>query len=114
MWRLARLGEVFMNLISNAIKYNEKQNKLIEIGCTEVNGATVYFVRDNGIGIAPEYHETVFQIFRRLHAPERFGGGTGAGLTIVRKILERHQGRVWLESEIGVGTTFFFTVGVNC
>ena len=107
----ARLGEVFLNLISNALKYNEKQHKLVEIGCSDSNGATVYFVRDNGIGIAPEYHETVFQIFRRLHSPERFGGGTGAGLTIVRKILDRHQGRVWLESEPGIGTTFFFTVG---
>lgn len=105
-----RLAEVFMNLIVNAVKYNDKPHKLVEIGGSVENEETVFFVRDNGIGIAPEHHETIFAIFRRLHSPERFGGGTGAGLTIARKIVERHQGRIWVESAVGAGSTFRFTL----
>jgi len=67
-------------------------------------------VRDNGIGIPDRHLETVFRIFKRLHARDQYGGGTGAGLTIVRKIIERHNGRVWIESTPGEGTTVFFTL----
>jgi light-regulated signal transduction histidine kinase (bacteriophytochrome) len=101
-----RVGELFRNLITNATKYNDKDNKWIEIGHSD----GVFHVRDNGIGIAPEHHEKVFTIFKRLHKRDDFGGGTGAGLTIVQRIVERHNGKVWLESEPGVGTTFFFTL----
>lgn len=109
----ARIGEVLMNLVSNAIKYNDKDRKIVEIGCSEAGGEPEFFVRDNGIGIPKEHHETIFGIFRRLHPPNRFGGGTGAGLTIARKILERHEGRICVESAPGLGSTFRFTIGTK-
>jgi light-regulated signal transduction histidine kinase (bacteriophytochrome) len=107
-----RLTEVFTNLITNGIKYNDKDTKWVEIGATSTpGGGTVYSVRDNGIGIKPEYTDAIFRIFKRLHGRDKYGGGTGTGLTIVKRIIERHNGRIWLESQPGVGTTFFFTLG---
>jgi len=109
------VGEIFNNLIANAIKYNNKAEKWVEIGCepSSEGGAQqpVFYVRDNGIGIAPQHHEAIFRIFRRLHGREEYGGGTGAGLTIVRKIVERHGGKIWLVSQPGAGSTFYFTLG---
>lgn len=107
-----RLSEVFSNLISNAIKYNDKPQAEIEIGFSggEDGGPPVFYVRDNGIGIAPEHHKLAFQIFKRLHGREEYGGGVGAGLTIVRRIIERHGGSIWVDSELGRGTTFSFTL----
>lgn len=102
-----RIGQVFHNLLSNAIKYNDKAGKSVEIGC---QGSRLFYVRDNGIGIAEKHHEAIFRIFRRLHGREQYGGGAGAGLTIVKKIIERHDGRIWLESTPGVGSSFYFTV----
>lgn len=107
-----RMVEVFTNLITNAIKYNDKETKWVELGATSTpEGGTVYFVRDNGIGIKPEYHEAIFRIFKRLHGRDKYGGGTGTGLTIVKRLIERHNGRIWLESQPGEGSTFFFTLG---
>ncbi|MEA5521201.1 ATP-binding protein [Limnoraphis robusta] len=105
------IEEVFSNLMSNAVKYNENSHKSLEIGCleTEVNPCTLY-VRDNGIGIQEKHLDTIFKIFKRLHGRNRYGGGTGAGLTIVKKIIERHGGQIWIESEYGQGTTFYFTL----
>jgi signal transduction histidine kinase len=107
------MTEVFHNLLSNAIKYNDKPHPIIEIGCAEKpnpeTGAPEheFYVRDNGIGIKAEYFEKIFQIFQRLHRDEE---GTGIGLTIVRRVVEWHGGRVWLESVEGQGTTFYFTL----
>jgi two-component system, chemotaxis family, sensor kinase Cph1 len=118
-----RVREVLVNLLSNALKYNDKAAKRVEVGFVdanesalrnsfpaEVGGQTVYYVRDNGIGIAPRHFDQVFKMFKRLHGREEYGGGTGAGLTIVRKLVERHRGQVWPESTAGEGTTFFFTL----
>jgi signal transduction histidine kinase len=108
-----RIGQVVDNLLSNAIKYVGKDNPSprIEMGCQEQGGETVFFVRDNGIGIEGKYFGKIFQIFERLPAAKQAGDGTGIGLTIVKRILELHGGRIWLESEPGKGTTFFFTLG---
>ncbi|NLS02351.1 PAS domain S-box protein [Rhizobium sp. P32RR-XVIII] len=113
-----RLTEVFRNLITNAIKYNDKPQPLVSIGYLEhfvaKNGATargVFFVRDNGKGIPQEFHEDIFRIFKRLEKSQDSDDGTGAGLTFVRKIVARHSGEIWLESEVGAGTTFYFTLG---
>ena len=105
-----RIGEVFQNLISNAAKYNDKPSKWIEIGCDRSCASPVFYVRDNGIGIQPHHQDSVFRIFKRLHEQNKYGGGTGAGLTITKKIIELHGGRIWLESIPGEGTTFYFTL----
>lgn len=117
---LAMLREIFTNLIANAIKYNDKATKTVEIGVLgekqewsapgRDSRYVVVYIKDNGIGIAPNYQQNVFDIFRRLHARDQYGGGTGVGLTITKKIIERHGGSIWLESQPGVGTTFFFTL----
>jgi light-regulated signal transduction histidine kinase (bacteriophytochrome) len=92
------------------MKYNDKAEKWIEIGCENGSRPPVFYVRDNGIGIPPKHVESIFRIFKRLHAREKYGGGTGAGLTIAKKIVERHNGRIWVESAQGEGTTFYFTL----
>lgn len=112
-----QITEVLQNLISNGAKYNDKPNRWIEVGVTRAQETRpneqpyVLYVRDNGIGIPQKHQETVFRIFKRLHGRNDYGGGSGAGLTIARKIVERHEGRLWLESTPGEGTTFYFTVG---
>ena len=107
------IEEVFLNLISNGIKYNSNTEKLILVG--SLNNPKnpeipIYYVRDNGIGISTEHQKLIFRIFKRLHSPKQYGGGTGAGLTIVKKIIERHGGRIWVDSNLGEGTTFYFTL----
>lgn len=107
-----RVRELYYNLIVNGMKYNDKPEKWIEIGW-EKNGdghPPAFYVRDNGIGIQEKHHDAIFRIFKRLHGRDKFGGGTGAGLTIVKKIVERHNGRIWLDSAVGEGTTIHFTL----
>ena len=117
-----QMNELFTNLISNAIKYNDKAQKWVEIGyieqepgakSQELEHSKIFYVRDNGIGIPLEHLDKIFQIFRRLHGRDEFGGGTGAGLTIARKIVERHGGRIWLESILTQGSTFYFTLSAE-
>lgn len=118
-----RTGEIFSNLVTNAMKYNDSPEPTVQIGALRPGGrgdlpvppgvpehATVLFVRDNGIGIREKHFENIFRIFKRLHARDQFGGGTGAGLTIVRKIVERHGGQIWVTSEYGQGSVFYFTL----
>ena len=106
----ARLTEVLQNLVDNAAKYmGDQQAPVIEIGTAgfdETNNP-VFFVRDNGIGIAREYHDRIFRLFDKL---DPISEGTGVGLALVKRIVELHGGRIWLESEPGKGTTFFFTL----
>jgi light-regulated signal transduction histidine kinase (bacteriophytochrome) len=111
-------GEIFTNLISNALKYNNKAEKWVEVGWLPApepaggseTGPVTLYIRDNGIGIEERHYENVFKIFKRLHGRDQYGGGTGAGLTIVKKMVERQGGRIWLESTPGEGTIFFFTL----
>lgn len=105
-----RVGEVLQNLIVNAAKYNDKDLRIVEISCDNNANPPVFHVRDNGIGIEPQHQENVFRIFKRLHEQNRYGGGTGAGLTIVKKIIEKHGGNIWLTSVPGEGTIFHFTL----
>jgi PAS domain S-box-containing protein len=103
------IGQVFANLIGNAVKnLDEHRPGVIEISASE-DDPPVFAVRDNGVGIPPEFHSKIFQIFQQVHHGR--GRGEGMGLAIVRRIIERHGGRIWFQSVAGVGTTFFFTVG---
>ncbi|MDP3732553.1 MAG: PAS domain S-box protein [Candidatus Omnitrophota bacterium] len=104
-----RLIEVFANLFSNAIKFNDKPNPRIEIGCSTKDDHYEFSVKDNGPGIEQEYYEKIFEIFQRLGKKEDHDG-TGAGLTIVRKIVEMHKGRIRVDSKVGEYTTFYFTI----
>jgi len=109
---IERLSQVMENLLSNAVKYIGKENPApqIDVGAIEQGGQKVLFVRDNGIGIEKNYYQKIFEIFQRLPAGKKIGEGTGVGLTIVKRIIEHHGGKIWLESELGKGTTFFFTL----
>lgn len=104
-----QLGQLFQNLISNAIKFRNEQPPYINISVEEKTTEWVFAVRDNGIGIDPKYSERIFIIFQRLHNKEKYSG-TGIGLAICKKIVERHGGRIWIQSQLGKGATFFFTV----
>ncbi len=111
-----QLREVFHNLIVNGIRYNKSNPKRIQV-CFhpehEYDGKTlknVYAVCDNGIGIEQEFFTDIFRIFRRLNSEQEFGAGTGAGLTFVKKIIENHNGVVWVQSEEGKGSTFLFSM----
>ena len=98
------------NLLDNAWKFtSEKETRRIQFGTTVLNGETVYFVRDNGVGFDMEYADKLFGTFQRLHPKEAYPG-TGIGLATVKRIIDRHKGRVWGESEVGKGATFYFTL----
>lgn len=103
-----RLTQIFQNLIGNAIKYRGERDPEIKISARKDAGETVFSVHDNGIGIAPKYQEEIFGIFKRLHGKEL--QGTGIGLSMCKKLVERHGGRIWVESTPGQGSVFFFTV----
>lgn len=105
-----RLGEVFRNLLTNAVKYNTASPPWVDVRCQVEEGQAHFQVRDNGIGIPEEHQARVFAPFERLHHRDAFGGGSGIGLSIVQKIVQMHGGRVWVESTPGEGSTFHFTL----
>ncbi len=101
--------QLFQNLIANAIKYHSDAPVAIAIQVTQQSNEWLFSVSDNGIGIDPQYFERIFQIFQRLHTEEEYPG-TGIGLAICQRIVTRHDGRIWLESQVGQGATFYFTI----
>jgi PAS domain S-box-containing protein len=104
-----QLFQLFQNLVSNALKYHSGRAPEIVISCEEKEDEYVFSVKDNGIGIDPSFHEKIFVIFHRLHSRSEYGG-TGIGLAICKKIAERHGGKIWVESELGKGSNFFFSI----
>jgi chemotaxis family two-component system sensor kinase Cph1 len=115
--------QIFVNLLSNAFKYSDKQLKRIEIGyidpaethprpgCPQDAASdTIFYVADNGVGIHAKHFEQVFKLFKRLHGQSDYGGGAGAGLAIVGKLVGQHGGKVWVDSLPGEGATFYFTL----
>ncbi|WP_420715472.1 sensor histidine kinase [Cupriavidus sp. D39] len=106
---LTQITLLFQNLVGNAIKYRGTEPPLIHVSAVPEGAAWVFSVRDNGIGFAAEFADRIFQIFQRLHTKEEYPG-TGIGLAIAKKIVERHGGRIWVESEAGQGATFYFSM----
>jgi PAS domain S-box-containing protein len=104
-----QLFQLFQNLVSNALKYHGEQAPEIVITCRQEADEYIFSVKDNGIGIDPLFHEKIFVIFHRLHSRSEYGG-TGIGLAICKKIVERHGGKIWVESELGKGSNFFFSI----
>jgi signal transduction histidine kinase len=107
----SQILQVFQNLIQNSIKYNDKEVCEIEIDCTQNNDFYTFSVKDNGIGIDEKYHEKIFKLFQRLEA-KKDPTSTGIGLAMVKKIINRNKGEIYLESQVNIGATFYFTLPV--
>jgi chemotaxis family two-component system sensor kinase Cph1 len=106
-----QLGQLFQNLIGNALKYRNSKAPVIHFGARRDRESWIFSVHDNGIGIDLQYADRIFVIFQRLHTREEYPG-TGIGLAVCKKIVERHGGRIWLDSELSKGSTFYFSIPV--
>ena len=119
-WQISKLSplygdsnlllQVMINLLSNAIKFTRSRTEArIEISCVKDGKETIVCVRDNGVGFDEEYKDKLFGVFQRLHSEEEFEG-TGIGLAMVQRVINKHDGRVWAESKLGKGATFYFAL----
>jgi light-regulated signal transduction histidine kinase (bacteriophytochrome) len=105
--------QIFQNLIGNALKFSAgREHPRIEIGWYEQEGEVVYYVRDNGVGFDMQYENKLYSMFERLHTEDEFPG-SGVGLAIVKRLVERHGGRIWADSRSGEGATFYFTLSAK-
>jgi len=104
-----QLVQLFQNLIGNAIKFHGKESPHVHVSAQDKENEYMFSVQDNGIGIAPEYFDRLFKIFQRLHTREEYPG-SGIGLAVCKRIVERHGGRIWIESQVGKGSTIYFTL----
>ena len=104
-----QINQLLQNLIANAIKFHGDKPPQIQISAQEFGDKWLFSVKDNGIGIDPKHQDQIFSIFKRLHTREDYEG-TGIGLSICKRIVERHGGNIWVESELGKGSTFYFTI----
>lgn len=108
----SQIQRLFQNLIMNGLKYNQSSKPKVEIGYKNCGDSNPFFVKDNGIGISEKFHEKIFGVFQRLHTGKEYPG-SGMGLALCKKIVEHHGGKIWVESEPGKGSTFYFTLGEN-
>jgi light-regulated signal transduction histidine kinase (bacteriophytochrome) len=105
----SQMEQLFQNLVNNAIKFHGEKPPRIEISAEKKENHWLFCVRDHGIGIDPQYSERIFEIFQRLHSRQEYAG-TGIGLAVCKRIIERHGGRIWVESQLGAGAAFYFTL----
>jgi two-component system, sensor histidine kinase and response regulator len=104
------MRQVWINLLSNAFKYTQKREQArIEVGSHPNGEETIYYVRDNGVGFDMKYADKLFGVFQRLHRPEDFQG-TGVGLALVKRIIDKHNGKIWVEAAENEGATFYFSL----